>query len=45
MIKSEQVFEAICKLGSYYWGISETTSSEAISEALSKLGSKPGNSP
>jgi len=45
MIKSEQVFEAICKLGSCCWGLSENTSSEAISEALYKFGSKPGNSP
>jgi len=45
MIQSEQVFEAICKLGSRYWGLSEVTSSEVILEALSKFFSKPGNSP
>jgi len=40
-----QVFEAICRLGSCCWGLSEVTSPEAISEALSKFGLKPGNSP
>jgi len=36
-----QVFKAICGLEACCWGLSEIISSEAISEALSKLGSKP----
>jgi len=36
---------AISKLGSCCWGLSKVTSSEGISEAFSKFGAKPGNSP
>jgi len=36
-----QVFEAICKFGACCWGLSKVTSSEAASEALSRLVSNP----
>jgi len=40
-----QVIGAICMSGSYCWGLSIVTSSEASLQALSRFGSKPGNSP
>ena len=45
IISSVQVFVAISKLGSCWWELSETTSSEAILEAFSEFGLKLGNSP
>jgi len=42
---SVQVNDVFSKFGACCWGLSVITSSEAKSEALSRLVSYPGNSP